>query len=129
MPINLSSPADVSALLRRHELRPKKRLGQNFLVDHNTLEKIALAAELAPEDRVLEIGPGLGALTHALAQRAGRVAAVEVDAALLPILRETLENLDNVEVIHADFLQLSLPSFLDEHLGDAGIKVVANIPY
>jgi 16S rRNA (adenine1518-N6/adenine1519-N6)-dimethyltransferase len=129
MAINLSSPADVSALLRRYGLRPKKRLGQNFLVDHNTLEKIAAAAELAPGDRVLEIGPGLGALTRALAERAGRVAAVEVDADLLPILRETLADRDNVAVVHADFLQLPLPAFLTQHLGDAGIKVVANIPY
>ena len=129
MAINLASPADVSALLRQHGLRPKKRLGQNFLVDRNTLEKIAAAAELGPADRVLEIGPGLGALTRTLAERAGRVAAVEVDASLLPILAETLDGLDNVELVHADFLQLPLPSFLTQHLGDAGIKVVANIPY
>jgi 16S rRNA (adenine1518-N6/adenine1519-N6)-dimethyltransferase len=129
MAVNLSSPADVSALLRRHGLRPKKRLGQNFLVDRNTLEKIAAAAELVLADRVLEIGPGLGALTRTLAERAGRVAAVEVDADLLPILTETLAGRDNVEIVHADFLQLPLPSFLTQHLGDAGIKVVANIPY
>src|SRR2546421_10358235 len=112
MAVNLASPADVSALLRQHGLRPKKRLGQNFLVDRNTLEKIAAAAELGPADRVLEIGPGLGALTRTLAERAGRVAAVEVDASLLPILAETLDGLDNVELVHADFLQLPLPSFL-----------------
>jgi 16S rRNA (adenine1518-N6/adenine1519-N6)-dimethyltransferase len=129
MAINLASPADVSALLRRHGLRPKKRLGQNFLVDRNTLAKIAAAGDLGPEDRVLEIGPGLGALTCALAERAGRVAAVEIDADLLPILHETLDDRDNVAIVHADFLQLPLPAFLTQHLGDAGIKVVANIPY
>jgi 16S rRNA (adenine1518-N6/adenine1519-N6)-dimethyltransferase len=129
MPINLSSPADVAALLRRQGLRPKKRLGQNFLVDRNTLEKIADAAELTPGDRVLEIGPGLGALTRALAERADRVVAVEVDADLLPILRETLGDLPNVRIVHADFLALPLDAFLPEHVGDRGVKVVANIPY
>jgi 16S rRNA (adenine1518-N6/adenine1519-N6)-dimethyltransferase len=129
MALNLCSPADVGALLRRHGLRPKKRLGQNFLVDRNTLEKIVGAAELSPEDEVLEIGPGLGALTRALAERTGRVAAVEVDAGLLPVLQETLDGLANVEVVHADFLDLDLPAFLSERFGDRRVKVVANIPY
>jgi 16S rRNA (adenine1518-N6/adenine1519-N6)-dimethyltransferase len=127
--INLSSTADVSGLLRRHGLRPKKRLGQNFLVDRNTLEKIAGAAELIPTDAVLEIGPGLGALTRALAERARRVVAVEVDADLLPVLQETLAGLGNVQVVHADFLQLPLADFLAERFGESPLKVVANIPY
>src|SRR5687767_2374415 len=126
--LNLSSPADVAALLRRHRVWPKERLGLNFLVDRHTFGKLAVAAELTSADQVLEIGPGLGALTRALAERAARVVAVEIDAGLLPILRETVGNLANVEVVHADFLDLPLETFLSERLGEARVRVVANIP-
>src|SRR5260370_11027927 len=73
--MNLTSPSQVSALLQRHGLRPRKRWGQNFLIDRNTLENVLRAAAVGPEDRVLEIGPGLGTLTRELAQRCRRVAA------------------------------------------------------
>jgi 16S rRNA (adenine1518-N6/adenine1519-N6)-dimethyltransferase len=119
-------PLDVRNLLRRHTIQPKKRLGQNFLVDEAALAKVAAAAELAPGDTVLEIGAGLGSLTRHLAAIAGRVVAVEVDGDLLAALHDTLEGYDQVELIHGDILRLDLPGRLG--LPD-GYKVAANIPY
>ena len=117
-------PLDVSGLLRRYQLHPKKSLGQNFLVDETALAKVAAAADLTSTDTVLEIGPGLGSLTRHLAV-AGRVVAVELDQALLPALQEVLQPYPQVEVISGDILRLD-PAFL--HLPPS-YKVVANIPY
>jgi len=119
-------PIDVRNLLRRHNLFPKKRLGQNFLVDETALAKVAAAAELGPDDTVLEIGAGLGSLTRHLAEAAGRVVAVEIDPGLFPALQETLKGYDQVELIQGDILRIDLASQL--RLLD-GYKVVANIPY
>ena len=119
-------PLDVRNVLRRHNLFPKKRLGQNFLVDETALAKVVAAAEIRPDDTVLEIGAGLGSLTRRLADAAGRVVAVEIDAALFPALQETLRSYDQVELIQGDILRLDLGQRLN--LPD-GYKVVANIPY
>ncbi len=119
------TPLNVPALLRRFNLKPKRSLGQNFLVDESALAKVAAAAELTPEDTVLEIGPGLGSLTRHLAEVATRVVAVELDQNLLAPLKHVLEDYDNVELVHGDILKLS-PSTLNL---PPGYKVVANIPY
>jgi 16S rRNA (adenine1518-N6/adenine1519-N6)-dimethyltransferase len=120
------NPLDVRSILRLHNIHPKKRLGQNFLIDEAALAKVAAAAELGPGDTVLEIGAGLGSLTRHLAAVAGRVVAVELDRALLPALEGTLEGFDQVELIQGDILRLDLNSQLG--LPDA-YKVAANIPY
>ncbi len=131
--MNLSSPAAVSALLKRHDLRPRKRFGQNFLVDGNTLAKIVAAGELTPGGAAVEIGAGLGVLTSALAAAVGpegRVVAVEVDTALLPALAETVGDLPQVTVVPGDALALDWPAFLDTHFASAiRPAVIANIPY
>jgi 16S rRNA (adenine1518-N6/adenine1519-N6)-dimethyltransferase len=119
-------PLDLRRLLDKHAIRPKKRLGQNFLVDEGALEKVADAAELGPADTVLEIGPGLGSLTRHLAARARRVVAVELDPAFLPALEDTLRSFDNVELIQADILRLDLGRVAALQ---SGYQVVANIPY
>ena len=130
MPINLTSPAEVASLLQRRGLRPKRRWGQNFLIDANLLGKVVEAGGLSPERGVLEIGPGLGALTQELAPRARRVLAVEIDAELHQVLQEeTLRELGNVAVVHADFLDLELGTVIPEKLGPGRHVVVANIPY
>jgi len=131
--MNLSSPAAVSALLKRHNLHPRKRFGQNFLVDGNTLAKIVAAGELGPGGAALEIGAGLGVLTAALADavtETGRVVTVEVDTDLLPALAETVGEKLQVQVVTADAIALDWPLFLDTHFA-AGVTpaVVANIPY
>jgi len=120
-------PLDVPGLLRRYGLRPKKSLGQNFLIDESALARIAAAADLAASDTVLEIGPGLGSLTRHLASAARRVVAVELDAAMLPVLRQTLQSCANVEIVHSDILKYALTA--SRNGLPPGYKVVANIPY
>lgn len=112
-------------LLDQYDLQPKKSLGQNFIYDENVLARITAAANLQPADNVLEIGPGLGSLTRHLAQAAGRVVAVELDDRLLPILQEELADLPNVEIVHADILNVDPADWF----GDTPYKVVANVPY
>lgn len=112
-------------MLDRHNLQPKKSLGQNFLHDPNTLEKIAASADLMPEDTVLEIGPGTGALTEVLAGLASRVVAVELDGRMEPILRERFANTPNVEFVFRDILETDVASLM----GLGPFVVVANVPY
>jgi 16S rRNA (adenine1518-N6/adenine1519-N6)-dimethyltransferase len=116
---------DPRALLRQFDIQPKKSLGQNILVDEKAAERIVAAANLSPGDVVLEIGPGLGALTRHLAATAAHVVAVELDQRLIPILQLTLSACANVEFVHGDILQLD-PASLNLNLS---YKVVANIPY
>ncbi len=119
----LYSPAVVADLLSRHGLRADKNFGQNFLVDGNVLKTVVAAAEVHLGDTVLEIGPGLGVLTQILAEHAGRVVSVELDARLLPVLQETLRAFDNVEIVHGDGLELDLAQLPPHSL------LVANLPY
>lgn len=121
----LSNPGYVSRILAQHNIRLKKKWGQNFLVDENILGKIVAAAELTKSDSVLEIGPGIGTLTQKLAERAGRVYAVEIDGRLLPVLRETLGEYPNLELIHQDALALDYK----EICAHGPLKMVANLPY
>ncbi len=113
-------------LLNRHGLHPSKGFGQNFLIDENALNRIIAAAELEQGDVVIEVGPGLGTLTQALAAQAGAVIAIEKDNRLLPALQETVGGMSNVRIINADALQVEYRSLLP-----AGCvpKVVANLPY
>lgn len=128
--LNLTAPSQVRALLQRFGLSPDRRLGQHFLVDRNILHKVLEAAELRPEDRVLEVGPGLGTLTRELAARVGRVVAVEIDRRLRPVLGATLADYPNVQVIYGDIISADL-SLLCAEAGETagGWKVVANLPY
>lgn len=130
--MNLSSPAAVSALLKRYNLQPRRRFGQNFLVDGNVLARIVEAGNISEGAQVLEIGSGLGVLTQALAEAAtasGRVVTVEVDRALLPLLAETVGSLPQVRVISKDALEIDWAAFLAQNFADAPISVIANIPY
>lgn len=113
----------------RHAPRPKKRFGQHFLSDRNILNRIVDAAELASDETVVEIGPGLGALTEALAERASRVVAVEVDPDLIGVLGERFASAGNVAIVAADVLDVAPSEIL--HRGAAGTPyvVVANLPY
>jgi 16S rRNA (adenine1518-N6/adenine1519-N6)-dimethyltransferase len=119
----------VPALLRAHGLRPKKSLGQSFLSDQALLERIATAAELSVDDLVLEVGAGLGTLTRHLAERAGRVIAVELDERLLEVLRAQLTDLSNVEIVHGDILELCRSGMPGAPLAHLGYKLVGNLPY
>lgn len=119
----LYSPAVVADVLRRHGLRADKSFGQNFLIDGNVLKSIVAAADLRADDTVLEIGPGLGVLTQALAAEAKHVVSVELDARLLPVLQETTSHLSNVTVVQGDGLEYDLAQLPPHSL------LVANLPY
>lgn len=131
----VASPAAVRKILGRYGISARKSLGQNFLVDPNTANKIIIAADLKNTDLVVEIGPGLGALTTRAAGRAGKVIAVEVDHRLLPVLYETLEGAGDVEIIQGDALEINFDQLVGEKTGGAfgrGIKqykLLANLPY
>jgi len=114
--------------MRRYNLRPNKRLGQHFLVDSRPLYAMLQAAELLPEDGVLEIGPGLGVLTRELCSRAGKVVAVEKDRQLIPILEDLTKDFKNICILDADVLKLDMEEIREEHFGGS-FKVVANLPY
>ena len=122
---DLSRRDVVESLLRRHRVRPEKRLGQNFLIDHQALDQVVSAAELGGDDTVLEVGAGLGTLTRQLARRVSRVIAVEYDRRLEPILRETIGQDRRIEIVIGDILRIDLRRLM----GDAPYAVVANIPY
>jgi 16S rRNA (adenine1518-N6/adenine1519-N6)-dimethyltransferase len=112
----------VQELLRRHGVRPRRRLGQNFVVDPNTIRKLVSLAEVGPTDTVIEVGAGAGSLTLGLAAVAGRVIALEVDSALMPVLEEVLAGASNVAVRHADALHTDLDAL-------GGDSLVGNLPY
>ena len=127
--MDLCNINDVKALLARHGFRFSKSMGQNFLIDPQVPRDIASASGADGTCGVLEIGPGIGALTVQLAARAGRVAAVELDRALLPILGETLAGFDNVRIVPGDALKLDLSALVDEQFKGLVPMVCANLPY
>ena len=127
--MNLTNPTELKALLGRHGFRFSKAMGQNFLIAAWVPERIALEAGIDEGTGVLEVGPGVGCLTHELAQYAGRVLAVELDERLRPVLRETLADCENAEVIFGDVLKQDLPALVKEHFPGLRPVVCANLPY
>ncbi len=126
---NLGNPQNTIAIIQKYNFIFQKRFGQNFLIDTHVLDKIITSANITKEDFVLEIGPGIGTMTQYLCEAAGGVAAVEIDKALIPILKETLGEYDNVSIINEDILKLNLNKLVEEKNGGRPIKVVANLPY
>ncbi len=119
----------IRDLLERHGFSFSKKLGQNFLINPSVCPRMAEACGATPDTGVLEIGPGIGVLTRELADRAGRVVAVELDDRLPPVLAETLAGRDNVTVVQGDCLKLDLHRLLSERFGDRPVAVCANLPY
>jgi len=120
-------------LLRQFGFKPKKRLGQHFLIDEAVLERILSAAQLSPGDIVVEIGPGLGVLTEGLARRGARVIAVELDSKLVALLKKRLAAFPDVKIVRADILEVTPRQLLQNNLTASelaqGYKVIANLPY
>ena len=120
-------------LLRQFGFRPKKRLGQHFLIGEAVLERILSAAELSPGDIVVEVGPGLGILTEGLAKQRARVIAVELDSKLVALLKKRLADFPDVKIVHADILKVTPQRLLQNNLSASelvrGYKVIANLPY
>ena len=127
----IGSRTRTRAIMEKYGIRTKKSFGQNFLTDLNVLKNIVEAADITANDNVIEIGPGIGALTEQLAQAAGEVLALEIDQDLIPVLKEVLSPYDNVKVINQDVLQANLPELIKKEFKDPSrpIKVVANLPY
>ena len=126
---NLGNPKNTIEILNKYKFVFQKKFGQNFLIDEHVLSKIIRSAEITEDDFVVEIGPGIGTLTQYLAASAREVAAIEIDDALIPILKDTLSAYDNVTVIHEDVLKVDLCKLAEEKNGGKPIKVVANLPY
>lgn len=126
---DLGIPQNTIAALQKYHFNIQKKYGQNFLIDPGVLDRILNAAQIAKEDCVLEIGPGLGALTQRLAERAREVVAVEIDPCLIPILEDTLAAYDNVTLINEDIMKVDLARLAQDKNAGRPIKVVANLPY
>lgn len=126
---NLATHKTTKAIVEKYGFNFTKSLGQNFLVDVNTLNKIVDGADINQDDIVFEIGTGIGTLTYELAKKAKKVVAIEIDKKLIPILKETLSEFDNVEIVNQDILKVDLSELVKEHAAGQKIKVVANLPY
>lgn len=125
----LGSPSATKEIINKYSFAFQKKIGQNFLIDSNILESIVSAADITKDDFVLEIGPGIGTMTQYLCEAARQVVAVEIDKMLIPILKDTLSEYDNVEVINQDVLKLDIKALAQEKNNGKPIKVVANLPY
>lgn len=132
--MKLYAPSTIKEIKERYGFKISKSLGQNFLTDKNVIDKIIGAMNLTPQDLVIEIGPGLGVLTAEAAPQAGKVIAVEIDKNLIPILKENMEEFDNVEIINQDFIKINLINVLEQNdiingqKRDA-VKIMGNLPY
>lgn len=126
---SLGTPQKTIEIIKKYEFAFQKKFGQNFLIDTHVLDKIIASAGVTKDDCVLEIGPGIGTMTQYLAENAGHVVAVEIDSNLIPILKETLGDYDNVTVIHGDILKTDVNQITEQYNGGRPIKVVANLPY
>ena len=125
----LGIPANTIAVLKKYNFNFQKKFGQNFLIDTGVLETIIRESAITKDDCVLEIGPGIGTMTQYLAESARQVVAVEIDKNLIPILKDTLSEYNNVEVINDDILKTDIRAICDKYNDGRPIKVVANLPY
>lgn len=127
---DIATPRRTRDIMERHGLQVKKSLGQNFLIEPNILTKMLDEAGVDADTNVIEIGPGIGALTERLARAAKKVLAFEIDGRLIPVLEETLAPYDNVTVIHEDILKVDLDTVIREQFDvNERLLVVANLPY
>lgn len=125
----LSSHIATMEIVKKHNFKFTKSLGQNFLIDDNIIDKIIDGAGAKKGDKIIEVGPGIGTLTRELAQRADKLMAVEIDRNLIPILKETLAEYDNVTIVNEDIMKADINKLVDEKLDGGPVKLVANLPY
>src|SRR5699024_7144895 len=128
---DIATPMRTQAIMNSFGINTRKSLGQNFLTDIKILKNIVTAGDVQPTDNVIEIGPGIGALTEQLARSAKQVVAFEIDDRLMPVLEHTMAPYDNVTVINQDILSVDLETAIQEYFSDpdAPLKLVANLPY
>lgn len=125
----LSSHRATKEVVNKHNFKFSKSLGQNFLIDDNVIDRILEGARLSETDRIIEVGPGIGTLTREMGKVVENVVAIEIDKTLIPILKETLADLDNVEVVNEDILKVDVQGLINEKLNGGPVKLVANLPY
>src|SRR5699024_301271 len=126
----IASPTRTKEILAKHDIHVKKSLGQNFMIDANVLTNIIDAAGITPSSNVIEVGPGIGALTEQLAIRAKEVLAFEIDQRLLPVLKDTLADYMNIHIRHEDILEADVNQAIEGIFEDAeDVHLVANLPY
>lgn len=131
--MKVANPANTIGIIKKYGFNFQKKYGQNFLIDVHILEKISHASGLLQNDLAIEIGPGIGALTQYLAGKAKNVIAIEIDKNLMPMLKETLADYENISIINADFLKIDLEKLINDSKEKYGefdnIRIVANLPY
>ena len=127
--MSLTDIGYVKRLMASHGITFQKKFGQNFLINPMVPERIAEECGAAPEDAILEIGPGIGTMTQYLCEMYEKVVAVEIDRALIPVLGEALADYDNVTVIEGDIMKIDLPALFAEHFAGKNVTVCANLPY
>lgn len=128
--LDIATPTRTKEILDKYHLKAKKSLGQNFIIDSNILRNMVAAGEVDDETTVIEIGPGIGALTEQIAKVAKEVYAFEIDDRFLPVLKDTLSPYPNVKVIHQDILTVDFEAFKETYLQDTTrLLVIANLPY
>ena len=125
----LSSHKATKSVVEKHNFKFSKSLGQNFLIDDNVIDKILNGARLSEGDNIIEVGPGIGTLTREMGKIADKVVAIEIDKSLIPILKETLGEFDNIEVVNNDILKVNIEELVKEKFDNKPIKLVANLPY
>ena len=131
--MKLYAPSTIRDIKERHGFKLSKSLGQNFLTDKNIIDRIIEGAGIGADDLVIEIGPGIGVITSEAAERAKRVIAVEIDRNLIPILKETLADKDNVEIVNQDILKTDVNRLIEDCRNSedklSGVKIIGNLPY
>lgn len=125
----LSSHIATMEIVKKHGFKFTKSLGQNFLIDDEIIDRIVEGADAKEGDKIIEVGPGIGTLTRELASKAEKLMAVEIDRNLIPILKDTLADFDNVEVVNEDIMRADINALIEEHLDGGPVKLVANLPY
>ncbi|MCC0661728.1 16S rRNA (adenine(1518)-N(6)/adenine(1519)-N(6))-dimethyltransferase RsmA [Clostridioides sp. ZZV14-6154] len=125
----LSSHSATKEVVQKHNFKFSKSLGQNFLIDSNIIDKILDGARVADGDNIIEVGPGIGTLTREMGKVAEKVVAIEIDKNLIPILKDTLSDLENIEVINQDILKVDIQELIKDKLNGGPVKLVANLPY
>lgn len=125
----LSSHKATMEIVKKHDFKFTKSLGQNFLIDDNIIDKIVDGSLAGQGDKVIEVGPGIGTLTRELASRSEKVMVVEIDKKLIPILGDTLSDFDNVTIVNEDIMKADIKDLIDKNLDGGPVKLVANLPY
>lgn len=125
----IATPYRTKQLLQQHGLLLKKSLGQNFLIDANVLHNLVRHLDIKPDTGVIEVGPGLGALTEPLVRQAEKVVTVEIDGRLIPVLQEAFGSCEHVRILHADILKLDMRELAGEFRSGQDVIAAANLPY